>query len=150
MDVSQILGLLGTVLVAAAYVPQIHHLLKEHCSAGISIRAYALWFLASALFLTHATMIMDVVFIGVQLINLVAICIIVCYAKRYERQICESHLHELVVGTREQTPEAAEFFGRPGAVVTLEVPSAAVEATQRLGLVGQPEPRPDETFHEPR
>lgn len=106
MDVSQILGFLGTALVAAAYVPQIHHLLKEHCSAGISIRAYALWFLASALFLTHATMIMDVVFIGVQLINLVAICIIVYFAKGFERQICESHLHELVVGTREQTPDA--------------------------------------------
>jgi len=36
MNPSQVLGFLGTGLVAMAYIPQIRHLIKEHCSAGIS------------------------------------------------------------------------------------------------------------------
>jgi uncharacterized protein with PQ loop repeat len=92
MNLPQILGFVGTGLVAVAYIPQIHHLIKEHCSAGISIKAYALWFLASVLFLIHAAMIMDAVFIAVQAVNLVAICIIVICAKRYEMQVCKTHL----------------------------------------------------------
>ena len=42
--------------------PQISHLWTEHCSAGISERAYALWVLASALFLGHSIVIGDTVF----------------------------------------------------------------------------------------
>src|SRR2546425_10421582 len=57
MNLPQILGFVGTGLVALAYIPQIYHLINEHCSAGISIKAYALWFLASVLFLIHAAMI---------------------------------------------------------------------------------------------
>jgi uncharacterized protein with PQ loop repeat len=92
VDLSQILGLAGTGLVAVAYVPQVHHLIREHCSAGISIKAYALWFLASVMFLIHAALIADSVFIGVQFVNLLAISIIVIYAKRYEHQVCTTHL----------------------------------------------------------
>lgn len=92
MNLPQILGFVGTGLVAVAYIPQIHHLIKEHCSAGISIKAYALWFLASVFFLIHAAMIIDAVFIAVQVVNLLAIFVIVIYAKRYEKQICEMHL----------------------------------------------------------
>jgi PQ loop repeat len=32
MALSQLLGFLGTGIFAAAYIPQIHHLVKEHCS----------------------------------------------------------------------------------------------------------------------
>lgn len=94
MALSQLLGFLGTGIVAVAYIPQIHHLVKEHCSAGISINAYGLWFCASALFLMHAAMIRDLVFIVVQIVNLVAILAIVVCAKKYERQMCLTHLHE--------------------------------------------------------
>ena len=92
MNGSQILGFLGTGLVAVAYIPQIKHLMKEHCSAGISVKAYSLWFAASALFLTHAMMIRDLAFIFVQGLNLVAISIIVICAKKYEGQLCLTHL----------------------------------------------------------
>lgn len=92
MNLSQLLGFMGTGLVAIAYIPQIHHLIKEHCSAGISLKAYALWFLASLLFLIHATMIRDLVFIVVQVVNLFAIGIIAIFAKRYEKDVCRIHL----------------------------------------------------------
>jgi uncharacterized protein with PQ loop repeat len=94
IDLSQMLGFLGTGIVAAAYIPQIHHLVREHCSAGISINAYALWCVASILFLIHAAMIRDVVFVFVQTVNLMAILAIVICVKKYERQTCLTHLHE--------------------------------------------------------
>ncbi|SRR5713101_3311179 len=94
MNLPQVLGFVGTGVVAGAYVPQIWHLVKEHCSAGISIRAYFLWFLASVLFLVHAAMIKDIVFILVQVVNLLAIAAVVVYAKRYEKQICLLHLEK--------------------------------------------------------
>ena len=88
----QLPGFLGTVIVAAAYLPQIRHLLKEHCSAGISVSAYALWGAGSALFLIHALMIRDVVFITVQIINLSAILTIIIFVRRYEGQPCQDHV----------------------------------------------------------
>jgi len=92
MYLSQYWGFAGTGLVVGAYVPQIHHLIKEHCSAGISLKAYTLWFFASLLFLIHATMIGDLVFIFVQVVNLLAIGIITFLAKRYEKDVCRLHL----------------------------------------------------------
>jgi hypothetical protein len=53
------IGYIGTGLVIGAYASQISHLWTEHCSAGMSERAYALWALASALFLGHSFMIGD-------------------------------------------------------------------------------------------
>jgi uncharacterized protein with PQ loop repeat len=96
MRLSQILGLVGTCIVAAAYIPQIRHLIKEHCSAGISIRAYSLWFLAALFFLAYAGMIGDIVFIIAQVLNLAAICAIVIYAKRYENKLCIIHRNVLL------------------------------------------------------
>ncbi len=91
MKPSQILGLVATCIVAAAYGPQIRHLIKEHCSAGISISAYNLWFLAALLFLAYASMIGDIVFIIAQVLNLAAIFAIVIYARRYANEFCLIH-----------------------------------------------------------
>ena len=68
------------------------HLHKEHCSAGISPRAYSLWCVSSVLFLVHAVMIGDAVFTVVQLINLVATSVITILVKRYGRHVCLTHL----------------------------------------------------------
>lgn len=94
MALFQLVGFLGTGIVAAAYIPQIHHLVKEHCSAGISMNAYALWFVASIFFLVHAAMIRDVVFIILQVINLMAILAILIFVRKYGHQMCLRHLHE--------------------------------------------------------
>lgn len=96
MRLSQILGFVGTCIVAAAYIPQIRHLIKEHCSAGISIEAYTLWFLGALFFLAYAGMIKDVVFIVPQILNLAAICAIVIYARRYENKFCTMHRNLLL------------------------------------------------------
>jgi uncharacterized protein with PQ loop repeat len=89
-----IIGYMGTVLVIGAYAPQIWHLWTEHCSAGISQRAYALWILSSALFLAHSVLIGDPVFMVTQLVNIVALVIILLLARRFRHQICADHARQ--------------------------------------------------------
>jgi uncharacterized protein with PQ loop repeat len=91
MNLSQFLGFLGTGLVIVGYVPQVFHLVRERCTAGISIPAFALWSLASLFFFIHATMIGDAVFVAVQVVNVVAGGLIVGFCKRYEGQVCPTH-----------------------------------------------------------
>jgi uncharacterized protein with PQ loop repeat len=92
-----VIGYIGTGVVIGAYAPQIWHLWTEHCSAGISERAYALWVLASALFLGHSITIGDAVFMVTQLVNLIALAIILVLARRFRNQICAEHARQLHV-----------------------------------------------------
>src|ERR687898_1500004 len=94
------IGYIGTGLVIGAYAPQISHLWTEHCSAGISERAYAIWALASALFLGHSIVIGDAVFMVTQLVNMVALAIILVLARRFRNQICAVHARQLHVEGR--------------------------------------------------
>ncbi|MBI4085256.1 MAG: PQ-loop repeat-containing protein [Candidatus Liptonbacteria bacterium] len=92
MNYSELLGFLGTALAIIAYMPQIIHLLKVHCSAGISRFAYAMWLVASAFLLIHALMINDKVFTALMGFNLAANTLIFLYANIYKRNFCESHM----------------------------------------------------------
>ena len=103
MNLSQMLGFVGTGLVIVGYVPQIHHLLKERCTAGLSVSAFTVWTLASLLFLIHAAMIRDEVFVGVQLVNLTAGGIIVAFCRRYDGHVCPTHVRAYSVSAREGT-----------------------------------------------
>ena len=91
MTTTQILGFVATGLVIVGYIPQIVHLIKERCTVGISILAFSLWCTASLLFLIHAAMIGDAVFVGAQTVNLVAGGLIVAFCKRYEGEVCPFH-----------------------------------------------------------
>ena len=87
MSTSQILGAIGTTLVIVGYVPQIGHLMRQHCTVGISILAFTLWCLASLLFLIHAAMIGDTVFVVVQAVNLGAGALIVGFCTKYKGEV---------------------------------------------------------------
>jgi uncharacterized protein with PQ loop repeat len=91
MTTTQILGFAATGLVIVGYAPQVVHLIRERCTAGISISAFCLWCTASLLFLIHAVMIGDAVFVGAQTVNLVAGGLIVGFCKRYEGEVCPFH-----------------------------------------------------------
>jgi uncharacterized protein with PQ loop repeat len=91
MTTTPILGFVATGLVILGYIPQIVHLIRERCTAGISTSAFSLWCTASLLFLIHAAMIGDAVFVGAQTVNLVAGGLIVGFCKRYEGQVCPFH-----------------------------------------------------------
>jgi lipid-A-disaccharide synthase-like uncharacterized protein len=88
---SQVLGFLGTVTVAVGYLPQIRHLARERCSAGVSIVAWQIWLLASLLIFSHALEIVDLVFIVLQGVHIVAIVSIIVLARRYRGMTCKFH-----------------------------------------------------------
>ena len=85
------LGYAGTTLVILAYLPQIFHLLKEHCSAGLCVRAYLMWVAASMLLLSYALSQRDGVFIALQGNQLLSTGLICFLSKKYEHSLCEDH-----------------------------------------------------------
>ena len=85
------LGYAGTTLVILAYLPQIFHLLQEHCSAGLCVRAYLMWVAASLLLLSYAVSQGDGVFIALQGYQLLSTSLICFFSKKYEHSLCEDH-----------------------------------------------------------
>jgi hypothetical protein len=92
LTITQIAGFVGAGLGGAAYVPQISHLVRAHCAAGISRLAFAVWLLASVLTTARAVTIHAGVFIAVGGIQIVATALIMRYAVRYKDMPCPSHL----------------------------------------------------------
>lgn len=90
-------------IVEREYVPQIAHLIRAHCSAGISRLAFAVWLVASVLVIIRAVALKAGVFIALGGIQILATAIIVLCATRYKDMYCPSHLpHQLA---REQLAE---------------------------------------------
>jgi len=91
MTITEIAGFAGAGLAGAAYVPQISHLIRARCSAGISRLAFAAWLLSSVLITARAIAIGAEVFIVLGGIQIVATALIMLYAVRYKDTPCPSH-----------------------------------------------------------
>lgn len=91
MDGPNLIGLTGALIAGYAYLPQIRHLTKEHCSAGISRSAFALWFLASVLVTINAAFIHSVVFMALGVIQISSTGVIYIFSTRYQGQVCPYH-----------------------------------------------------------
>src|SRR5499425_2170064 len=115
LTATQIAGFIGAGLAGAAYVPQIAHLIRARCSAGISRLAFAVWLLSSALTTVRAVAIGAGVFIVLGGIQIVATALIMLYAIRYKDTPCPSHLPG--------PPRAKAATRRPARVTNL-VPGA--------------------------
>lgn len=89
----EILGVVGIAISVAAYVPQVIHLAREHCSAGVSIRAWAMWLVSGLLVGLVAVRRRDLVFILLQLSSFTSAAVILLLARRYKGMSCESHTH---------------------------------------------------------
>jgi len=85
------LGFAGMALCVLAYLPQIIHLIKEHCSAGLSPGAYCMWFTSAVLLLTYAIAKNDPVFISLQSYQVGASALVFYYCLKYRHQLCEEH-----------------------------------------------------------
>jgi len=92
LTITQIAGFAGAGLAGAAYVPQISHLIRARCSAGISRLAFEVWLLASLLTTARAVAIHAGVFIVLGGIQIVATALIMLYAARYQGTPCPIHL----------------------------------------------------------
>jgi len=88
LTATQIAGFAGAGLAGAAYVPQISHLIRARCSAGISRLAFEVWLLASVLTTARAIAIHVGVFIMLGGIQIVATVLILLYAARYKDTPC--------------------------------------------------------------
>jgi PQ loop repeat len=102
---TQIGGFVGAGLAGAAYIPQISHLIRARCSAGISRLAFGLWLLSSLLVTAHAIAIHAGVFIVLGAIQIVATALIMLYAARYKGRSCPIH------GPRQRTARTATVTG---------------------------------------
>ena len=91
LTATQIAGYAGAGLAGAAYLPQISHLVRARCSAGISRLAFGVWLLASVLVTARAIAIQAGVFIALGGIQIVATTLIMLYAARYKDTPCPSH-----------------------------------------------------------
>lgn len=132
LTTTEIAGFVGAGLAGAAYVPQISHLIRARCSAGISRLAFAIWLLASFLTTARAIAIHAGVFIVLGGTQIVATTLIMFYAARYKDTSCPIHpprqpgaktatAHEetnLVSGVRPAalTAESATSAGHGGAL----------------------------------
>ncbi len=92
LTATQIGGFAGAGLAGAAYVPQISHLIRARCSAGISRLAFGVWLLSSVLITARAVAIGAGVFIVLGAIQVVATALIVICAARYKDTPCPVHL----------------------------------------------------------
>ena len=91
LTATQIGGFVGAGLAGAAYVPQIFHLIRARCSAGISRLAFAVWLLSSLLITARAVAIGAGVFIVLGATQIVATALIVVCAARYKDTPCPVH-----------------------------------------------------------
>src|SRR5215469_14097442 len=91
LTATEIAGFVGAGLAGAAYVPQISHLIRARCSAGISRLAFAVWLLSSTLITARAIAIGAGVFVVLGGIQIVATALIMLYAVRYKDTPCPSH-----------------------------------------------------------
>lgn len=87
----EILGMVGVGLSVVAYLPQVLHLAGEHCSAGISIRAWSMWLVSSLLVGSLAVYRGDFVFISVAASSLLSSAAILFLARRYQGMSCDTH-----------------------------------------------------------
>lgn len=103
------IGFAGIALSVVAYLPQVIHLIRERCSAGLSAWAYCMWMAAAVLLLVYAIMRDDPVFISLQSYQAGACALILYYCVKYRGQFCEDHGGEpLKVGLqRERTNSEA-------------------------------------------
>ena len=92
LTITQIAGFAGAGLSGAAYVPQISHLIRARCSAGLSRLAFGAWLLASVLVTARAIAIGAGVFIVLGGIQIAATALILVCAVRYKDTPCPSHL----------------------------------------------------------
>jgi uncharacterized protein with PQ loop repeat len=92
LTATEVAGFVGAGLAGAAYVPQVSHLVKTRCSAGISRLAFGVWLLSSLLTTVRAVAIGAGVFIMLGGTQIVATALVMFYAARYKDTPCPNHL----------------------------------------------------------
>jgi lipid-A-disaccharide synthase-like uncharacterized protein len=91
----EILGVAGIAMSMLAYLPQVVHLANEHCSAGVSSKAWAMWLISSVLIGALAVHRHDPVFILLQVSSLASAAVILILGRKYRGLACQTHLSSI-------------------------------------------------------
>jgi hypothetical protein len=141
LTATEIAGFIGAALAGAAYAPQISHLVRARCAAGISRLAFEVWLLASVLTTARAIAIGAAVFIVLGGIQIAATTLILIYAARYKDALCPRHLPRQPTartaartGSSGDGPGAWRPSGRP--LAGSAHPPSAAEHRARTSLSG--------------
>jgi hypothetical protein len=103
LKISELGGFIGVGLAGAAYIPQIWHLVRVHCAAGISRIAFSLWLGATLLMTPHAIATGAAVFIVLGGVQIVATALILLYTTKHRATYCDGHMPaHLEVGTERE------------------------------------------------
>jgi lipid-A-disaccharide synthase-like uncharacterized protein len=100
--VFETLGIAGIAIAMLAYVPQVVHLGREHCSAGVSRRAWVMWLVSSVLVGSLAIHRGDLVFILLQISSVTSAAVILFLAYRYRGMVCDYQAHPGLHNARAQ------------------------------------------------
>lgn len=100
VTVFEIFGIVGIAISMLAYIPQVVHLVREHCSAGVSGRAWMMWVVSGVLVGALALHRRDPVFIMLQVSNLTSTAAIAFLAYRYRARVCDQHVDAIRSGKR--------------------------------------------------
>ena len=87
----EVVGIAGIAISVGAYIPQVVHLWREHCSAGVSSRAWVMWLTSALLVGLLAMERGDPVFILLQASSLLSAALILFLARKYRGMACETH-----------------------------------------------------------
>jgi PQ loop repeat protein len=139
LTATEIAGFAGAGLAGAAYLPQISHLIRARCSAGISRLAFVVWLLASLLVTARAIAVGADVFIALGGIQIVATTVMVVYATRYKDTPCPVHLPrqpgaKTATGTGTPGNEPG-FWGPPGRSIAASATPAGRGGAPRARVV---------------
>jgi uncharacterized protein with PQ loop repeat len=94
MNGPNLIGLAGAIIAGYAYLPQITHLIKEQCSAGVSQSAFLLWLISSILVTINALYIRAWVFVVLGTVQIVSTALVFLYSTKYRDQVCGYHAHQ--------------------------------------------------------
>src|SRR5713226_6237902 len=87
----ELVGVAGIVISVLAYLPQVIHLARQHCSAGVSSRAWSMWLVSSVMIGALALHRHNPVFILLQVSALFSATAIVVLVHRYRGMVCKTH-----------------------------------------------------------
>jgi uncharacterized protein with PQ loop repeat len=100
LEVSSLAGLISVGVSIVAYLPQIFHLLREPCSAGVSRMAFALLLASFILGTFHAQVIKNGACIVLGLMQIITSLLIFIFSTKY----CDSAGEPHALAAREHAP----------------------------------------------
>lgn len=86
IDVLAIGAVIGGIVAITAYIPQFYHLIKIKDSTGISIWAWYAWLAANILLLVYAIAIINIPYIIVETLAVLANLIMIILTYKYRRK----------------------------------------------------------------